>query len=66
MATNSPYLNDQHCACIDAVLQSIAQTTKLLQDCKECGLPVDDYIAQNEAQRQMAVALKGKFFPQNP
>jgi hypothetical protein len=66
MASNSPFLNDQHCACLDAVLQSVAQTGKLLQDCKDCGLNVDDFIAQVDAQRNLATALKAKFFPQNP
>lgn len=66
MATNSPFLNEGHCACLDAALASIAQTTQLLQNCKDCSLPVDDYIAQNEAQRQLAQQLKAKFFPANP
>lgn len=63
MASDQFVLSDQHCACIDAALASIAQTTKLLQDCKSCGIPVDDYIAQNEAQRQLATQIKARFFP---
>jgi hypothetical protein len=66
MATNNPLLNDQHCACLDNVLASVQQTGQLLAECKNCGLPVDDYIAQNEAQRQLATRLKASFFPANP
>jgi hypothetical protein len=66
MATNSQFLTDQHCACLDAALQSIAQTRQILANCKDCGLPVDDYVAQNDAQGQLVSALKAKFFPANP
>jgi hypothetical protein len=66
VATNSPLLNDQHCACIDAVLASIQQTGQLIAQCQSCGLPVEDELAANEAQRQLATRLKAAFFPANP
>jgi hypothetical protein len=66
MATTSYVLNDQHCACIDAVLAQNAQVAKLIQDCRDCGLPVEDALADNTKMRDMAVAIKAKFFPQNP
>jgi 3-deoxy-D-arabino-heptulosonate 7-phosphate (DAHP) synthase class II len=59
-------IGPEHCACLDSVLKSIAQTRALLAQCTDCGLPVEDYVAQNEAQQQLVTRLKATFYPHNP
>lgn len=59
-------LNDTHCACLDNVLQSIAQTAETIRRCKDCGLPVEQAEAENNRQRDIAEAIKRKFFPERP
>jgi hypothetical protein len=63
--TASP-LKDPDCDCLNKVLESAAHTRELLEACKDCGVPVDEAIAVNEQQAQLAAKLKGRFFPNRP
>lgn len=62
MDSDNP-LTTQHCACLDRVLENSAKARKILQDCKECGLPTDDLEQQVNQQEATARAIKAKFFP---
>jgi uncharacterized membrane protein YvbJ len=66
MALYPPPLNEQDAAALTAVCQSCHATDQLIQDCKECGLPMDDKEAQNNAQKQYAQTTLRKFFPMLP
>jgi hypothetical protein len=59
-------LNEQDCAALTALGKSCHATAELIRDCKECGLPVEEQEAANEAQAKLAEALKRKFFPTSP
>ncbi len=56
-------LKDEDCDCLDRVLESVAATRAFLDKCKNCGLPMDQAIAQNEEQGKLAAAIKREFFP---
>lgn len=56
-------LNDEDCKNLDKVIESGEGTGKLLLACRECGLPVDDAMARNAEQVDVARRLKAKFFP---
>jgi hypothetical protein len=65
MAAQSP-LTQEHCDCLTKAIQSTSNTQQFLDACKRCGLPVDDLIADNQRQRDMAEKLKREFFPNAP
>jgi hypothetical protein len=67
MATQRiPQLTDDHANMLTNVQRSAAQTRVKLQQAKDAGLDVDDYIAQNEAQHTLATNIKKHFFPNHP
>jgi hypothetical protein len=64
-----PYANnpltpehDQHLA---NVISSANGTNQILQDCADCGLPLDELQAQNNSDLNIAKALRAKFFPES-
>ena len=59
-------LTDQDAAALTAVCQSCHATDQLIQDCKSCGMPMEDQEAANNAQHELAKSLKQKFFPYTP
>lgn len=59
-------LNEQDAAAQTAVCQSCQGTAQLINDCKECGLPMEDQEAANSAQHEFARRAKQKFFPYTP
>ncbi len=63
-ANQSNPLNDQHCACLDAVIESTAHTAELIRKCRECGIDVAKAEQVNNAQRDFAMKAKGQFFPE--
>ncbi len=62
MPSNNP-LTDEHCACLDRVMDNIVQTRDLLRKCKNCGLDVSRAEEEVNAQEQLARKLKAEFFP---
>lgn len=66
MPTYPNPLNEQDCAALTALGQSCHGTAELIQACKDCGLPMDEQEQANNAQRELAAALKRKFFPNHP
>lgn len=56
-------LSDEQCDRLDKILQSAALTREYLARCKECNLPVEAAIAENEAQVEQAATLKRVFRP---
>lgn len=62
MNANSP-LTDEHCACLDSVLDSIIKTRDLLRKCKDCGLDVSKAEEETNEQERLARKLKANFFP---
>lgn len=56
-------LTDEHCQCLDQVLDSIAVTQQLLEKCRSCGVDVSAFESRNAEQRKMAESLKRTFFP---
>lgn len=65
MAAANP-LSQEQCDCLSKVIQSASNTEQFLEACKRCGLPVDDLIADNNRQRDMAQKIKKEFFPNAP
>jgi hypothetical protein len=59
-------LTQEHCDCLTKAIQSSNNTSQFLDACKRCGLPVDELIADNNRQREMAERLKREFFPNAP
>lgn len=58
-------LDPSVCTVLNQALQYILETQELAQKCKKCGLPVEDYEAKLEQQRQFAESVKREFFPHN-
>jgi hypothetical protein len=56
-------LDDKHCQALDKSLTIIANARKLAQDCIDCGLPMEDAMAEIKAREELATKLKAKFFP---
>lgn len=56
-------LNQEHCDCLNLVLQHAQQTADLITKCKACGFDMDKAEEENAAQIQLASALKQQFFP---
>lgn len=56
-------LTDDHCDCLDRVLQSCAITGDCIERLKAAGVPVGKAEAENDMQRNMASALKREFRP---
>ena len=66
MARDRPVLNDQQCACIDAVLTSIAETRELIAKCKDCGIDMQRIEDELNQQEKLAAGIKRNFFPDRP
>lgn len=62
MDANNP-LTDEHCRCLDQVLDSIRSTRDLVSKCKNCGMDVSRAEDELNAQEQLATRLKQQFFP---
>jgi hypothetical protein len=62
MAANNP-LSQDHLKYLNDVLRSIPQARDLANKCKDCGLPVDEFLSQLDEQQTMATKLKSNFFP---
>lgn len=62
MPSSEP-LTDDHCACLDQVLESVVKTRDLIRKCKNCGLDVSKAEEEINAQEQLARKLKSEFFP---
>lgn len=56
-------LREEHCKCLDKVLESIPKTLALAEACKDCGWDVDYLIEALKAQQAMAQKAKAHFFP---
>lgn len=61
---NNP-LNAEHDQHLANVVSSANDTARILQDCADCGLPLDELAAQNNSDMQVAKALRAKFFPES-
>lgn len=59
---NNP-LKQEHCDCLDKILESVPMSLEQARACEECGLDMGEYIAQLEQQQAIATRLKAKFFP---
>lgn len=62
MPSNNP-LTDEHCACLDNVLDSITRTRDLIRKCKNCGLDVSKAEEELNEQERLARSIKSQFFP---
>ena len=58
--------SDEHCQCLDAVLESSAAVAACLAKCKASGLEVGDLVAKNERQAAIAGKLRSAFFGSQP
>jgi hypothetical protein len=58
-------LKPEDCETINKVLASCHTTDEMIQKCKAAGLPVEEYEAQNNQQKQIMSGLKAQFFPHN-
>lgn len=56
-------LGDKHCEALDKALTIAANARQLAQDCVDCGLPMQDALAEIKAREELATKLKQKFFP---
>jgi hypothetical protein len=56
----------EHCECLNRVIESTINLQGLLEDCKNCGLDVSKAIERNGDHQRLATALKAKFFPHAP
>lgn len=59
-------LTDEHCACLDRVLERTPGLLKLASACEDCGWDVTDRRAVLEEQLEMARKAKSVFFPFKP
>jgi hypothetical protein len=68
MDTTNPSANltDEHCDCLNRVLQRTPALNDLAHKCEQCGWDVS--AAKETLQEQMNIARKAKqvFFPNNP
>jgi hypothetical protein len=58
----NPY-QQEHCDCVNRVLESTPNVQELLECLERCGIKVDELKDRNGSNRQMAEALKREFFP---
>lgn len=65
MAVQSP-LKPDDCTNLNGCLQHAVGTSELIEKCKKCGMPVEEYEAINNAHKDMATNIKAQFFPNNP
>lgn len=63
--TCSP-LTDEHCQTLNTVLELCSVQDQLLGLCQQTGLPVDQYVKENNQAKLTAQALKSVFFPHKP
>lgn len=66
VAKPSGPLSRDHLDKLNQVLQSAAETDRLISQLRNAGLPVDQAASENEQQRQLAAGLKAAFFPGEP
>lgn len=66
MSLQANPLTDDHCKCLDKVLESVPPALELARACQDCGWDTSEYIAQLEGQKKMAELAKAKFFPHRP
>lgn len=67
MATSVKHpLTDEHCECLDKVLQAVPEALELVRTCKDCGLDVAKIEQTLNAQLRMAQRLKAQLFPDRP
>lgn len=59
-------LNEQDHANLQELCKSCHGTAQLIEDCKACGLPMDEQEAANKAQQEAAERMRRKFFPMVP
>lgn len=59
-------LTDEHCNCLDRVLDSVPKALELARACTDCGWDVSDQIRILEEQLRMAQKAKQTFFPNRP
>lgn len=57
-------LTDEHCKCLNKVLESMPTAFDLAQACIDCGWDVTDLVDTLRAQKKMAETAKAKFFPE--
>lgn len=56
-------LTDDHCKCLDKILESHMPAMDLAKACEECGWDMTDIINTLNSQKKMAEVAKAKFFP---
>lgn len=61
----NPY-SAEHLKQLDEVIREASNASKLCQDCAEIGLPFPEEAEQAEKAKQVAIAIKRKWFPNNP
>lgn len=68
MATAPPCspLNDTHCDQLNQILELCSSQDQLLGLCHQIGLPVDQYVKENNQAKIWAQATKAVFFPHKP
>jgi hypothetical protein len=59
-------LKPEHCATLNKLLQSCAETREMLHRMKQSGIDTADMEAVNEAQHAFAKANKASWFPDQP
>lgn len=59
-------LTQEHCKCLDRILESYTPAMDLAKACQDCGWDVSEFMATLDAQKLMAERAKAKFFPNNP
>lgn len=59
-------LTDTHREVLDRLRQCCTETAEYLRACKECGLDVDELLARNQRQLEIADQVRRTFFPDRP
>lgn len=62
MPLNHP-LTQEHCRCLDKVLESVPPALELAQACTDCGWDMSEYVAELKRQQEQATRAKQRFFP---
>lgn len=64
MRTNTDCpLGDKDCEALDKALADLTRVEKLCDDAIDCGLPLQDLMAEIRTRKTLATNLKAKFFP---
>jgi len=56
-------LTDEHCQCLDRVLETVPKALELAAACTDCGWDVSEQARVLKEQLEMARKAKAKFFP---